>query len=331
MVTLKETERDIISLAQLDADTPVAQIAKQLNLKEHTVRYTLSKLEDSGVIRRLLYVNLYRVGFVEYQLFLRLANNTPAEEKKLVDTLLTSERVSWLVRLGGTYSLGLAFMAQSTADCVSFINGIIERSGVQLSDRAFSVLASRSYFGVKHLSHQPIERRMVDMGTVGSALVDWEELDHEILKLLSDSKMSSSAAIARSLGKPESTVQYRLKTLRERDILCRTVYLVDPDSYGMSAFRLRAVVSAPTRALRDKLHAWAFNHPNVLSCLHCLGPWDFEFRVEVRDPKSAITVAQSLAEVGGAAVASTEIVPTLETIRLLHYPFKKWPVKRDFF
>ena len=331
MVTLNDTERAIVSLAQLDADASVPQIAKQLRLKEHTVRYTLSKLEDAGVITRLLYVNLYRVGFVEYQLFLRLASNTPTEERKLIETLLGSERVSWLVRLGGTYPLGVAFMAQSTADCVSFINQMIERSGVQLAERTFAVLAGRSYFGVKHLTAEPAERRMVDMGTVGAGLVAWEELDHEILRLLSDRDTSSSAAIARALGKPESTIQYRLKTLRERGILCRTVYLVNPDSYGMSAFRLRAVVRSPSKALRDKLHAWAFGHPNVLSCLHCLGPWDFEFRVEVGDPKSALTVAQSLAEAGGTAIASTEIVPALETMRLLHYPFKKWPVNREFF
>ena len=331
MVSLNETERAVVSLAQLDADVPVAQLAKQLQLREHTIRYTLAKLEEAGVITRLLYVNLYRVGFVEYQLFIRLASNTPAEEKRLIDTLVSSERVSWLVRLGGTYSIGVAFMAQSTADCVSFINHMIERSGVQLAERTFSVLASRSYFGVKHLTSQPFECRMVDMGTVGAEVVPWEELDHEILTLLADSKMSSSAAIARALGKPESTIQYRLKTLRERGVLCRTVYLVNPDSYGMSAFRLRAVVRAPTKGLRDKLHAWALNHPNVLSFLHCLGPWDFELRVEVQDPKSAITVAQSLSEAGGGFVTSTEIVPALETMRLLHYPFKQWPVNRDFF
>jgi DNA-binding Lrp family transcriptional regulator len=327
MIRLSDTDRAILSLAQLDADAPVAAIAKTLKLKEHTVRHTLSKLQDAGVIRRLLYVNLYRVGFVEYYLFLKLNNNTPAEEQKLLDVLSASERVTWLVRLGGKYSLGIAFLARSIAESVSFVEELGDKCGVQLSERALLILAGRAYFGVKHLSPQSISVRPVDMGTLGSELVEWEEMDHLVLRSLSSSAQGSAASVARELGKPESTITYRIKSLKDRGILNRTVYLVNPDSYGMSAYRLRATVHTPGKKVREKMYAWAATHPNVLSFLHCLGPWDFEFRVEVADPKDAIRVAHDLTESVGSVVSSTEIVPTLESKCLSHYPLKSWPIR----
>jgi len=331
MMRLNDTDRAILAHAQLDADAPISGIAKALKLKEHTVRYTLSRLQDAGVIKRLLYVNLYRVGYVEYYLFLKLANNTPVEEQKLIDAFLLSERVTWVVRVGGSYSLGVAFLARSIAESVSFIEELTERCRVPVAERAFLVLAGRSYFGVKHLTPYPVSSNVVDMGTLGAEEVSWEELDHLVLRSLASNAQASAASVARELGKPESTIQYRIKSLRDRGILNRTVYLINPDSYGMSAYRLRATVSSPSRGVREKIYAWAAAHPNVLSFLHCLGPWDFEFRVEVADPKDTIKIAQDLSGSLGSVVASTEIVPTLEMKRLLHYPFKSWSKRGDFF
>jgi len=327
MIRLNDTDRAILAQAQLNADAPVGVIAKTLRLKEHTVRYSLSRLQEAGVIQRLLYVNLYRVGFVEYYLFMKLTNNTPAEEQKLIDAFLRSERVTWIVRVGGKYSLGVAFLARSIAESVSFIEQLSDRYGVQLAERAFLALAGRAYFGVKHLEAKSSGSSPVDMGTLGTEQFELEELDHLILRSLATSLTGSIASVARELGKPESTIQYRLKILRERGIYNRTVYLINPDSYGMSAYRLRATVHTPGKAVRESMYAWAAQHPSVLSFIHCLGPWDFEFRVEVDDPRDAVKVAHDLTQSLGSAVSSTEIVPTLESKRLLHYPFKSWPIE----
>ena len=331
MIKLTDSERAILTHAQLDADEPVGAVAKALKMKEHTVRYTLSRLQDQGVIKRLLYVNLYRVGFVEYYLFLKLANNTPEEEQKLIDTFLLSERVTWIVRVGGKYSLGVAFLARSIGEAVSFLEELSDRCGVLLAERAFLVMAGRAYFGVKHLTSRAIHSRYVDMGSLGTGIVEWEELDHLVLRSLAASPDGSVAAVARELGKPESTIQYRIKTLKERGILNRTVFYINPVSTGMSAYRLRATVHRPGKSVREKAHAWAAAYPNVVSFLHCLGPWDFEFRVEVGDPRDALKVVQDFTACLGPVVSSTEIVPTLENKCLSHYPFKSWPMKGDLF
>ncbi len=331
MVRLNDTELAILAHAQLDADTPVNVLAKALSMREHTVRHALSRMEEAGVISRLLYVDLYRIGFVEYYLFLKLASNTPAEEKKLIDTLSASERVTWIVRVGGNYSIGFAFMARSISECVAFIDEVMERSAVRASERAFLVLAERTYFGVKHLAPLPSGTLPVEMGSVGKEPVEFEEIDHLVLRALAASKSGFAASIAREVGRPESTVQYRLKTLQDRGILRRCVYLVNPETYGRSAYRLRAVIKSPSKSVRDKIYSWSKSHPNILSFLHCLGPWDFEFRVEVADPKEALSIAQNLTETVGDAISHTEIVPTLETKRLLHYPFKNWPLAPGLF
>lgn len=330
MFKLSDVDRQVLSVAQADADLPYAEIAERLKLKQHTVRYTLAKLDDAGVIRRLTCVNLSRIGFGEYFLVLTLKNRTPVLQQRLVEAAQQSDHIVWLLELGGEYHLGVVFLASSLVDASLFIEQLIERSGVEVSQRILSLRVSRSYFGVKHLS--PVkEQKRLNMGAIGTEHVAWEPLDHEILKLLSSNSATSSSALAKQLGKPESTIHYRIKQLKARGILYNAVYYVSPESYGMSAYRLHISAATPSQRLRDAFHDWARVHPNILAAFHTLGPWDFELRVEVQDFRQAMQLSQEISEQFHPQINRVEVIPAFAVQPLCHYPFRRWPTPGELF
>ena len=330
MYRLCEVERKILSIAQADADLPCIEIARRLNLKQHTVRYALTKLQEAGVIQRLTCVNLAKIGYGEYFLVVNIKDRSPASQKRLVETIKQSDHVVWLLELGGEYHLGVVYLASSILDATLFVEELCSRSEVEFSKKILSLRVARAYFGVKHLS--PIrEQRRFDMGTIGAEAGEWDHTDHEILHALASNTVESPSTIARLLGKPESTILYRLKLLKQKGILHNTVYYIHPESYGMASYRLHVAMLAPSAKLRESLHLWACNHPNVLAAFHSLGPWDFELRVEVPDFRGAMQLAQELNEKFSPNVSKVEVIPAFALQALCHYPFRQWPTAGDFF
>lgn len=330
MSRLSDVERKILSVAQRDADLSCGEIAHTLNLKPHTVRYALTKLQEAGVIKRLVCVNLAKLGFGEYYLAINLKDRSHANQKRLVKAIRQSDHVVWLLELGGEYHLGIVFLARSILDASMFVEELCARSEVELSKRSLSLRVARAYFGVKHL-HPLREQQRFDMGTIGSELATWDPLDHEILHALSSNAAANTTGIARLLGQPESTVQYRIKQLRLRGILHSTVYHINPETYGMASYRLHVTVTAPSVELREGLLSWARSHPNVLAAFHTLGAWDFEFRTEVPDFRAATRLAEELSERFSPNIARVEVIPAFPLQPLQHYPFRRWPTEGRLF
>jgi|GEM_PF-6725294 len=330
MLRLSDSEKAIIAAAQLDADVTPNSIAKQLKLQVHSVRYTLSKMLDVGLINRLTCVNLARLGLVEYYFVVKLKSKTTTSIKKMVDILRKSDHVVWILELGGDYHLGVVFLAKSIKDATLFAEQVMERSKVEAKQHNICIRVSRTYFGVKYLGN--VEKfEPVNLGNLTITETEWDEYDHEILKAMASNTENESRSIAKLLGKPEATVHYRMKQLMAKGILSRQVYMVDTTKLGMLHYRIHLQTSSPSADLRNGLYTWGLNHKNVLACFHCIGPWDFEYRVEVSEPQQAMEISRELGDKFGDDLANIEVIPCVSLSTLRHYPFQRMPTEGCFF
>lgn len=69
----------------------------------------------------------------------------------------------------------------------------------------------------------------------------------------------------------------------------------------------------------------------ILAAFHTLGAWDFEFRTEVPDFRSATRLAEELSEQFSPNIAKVEVIPAFPLQPLQHYPFRRWPTAGRLF
>ena len=93
---LSERKSQILSALYLQADLTTREIAQQLQIKEHTVRRETEWLVESDIIRRQSFIDVYRLGFVQYELYLSLGAQKQASVNRFLKLILVSDRVAWV-------------------------------------------------------------------------------------------------------------------------------------------------------------------------------------------------------------------------------------------
>lgn len=71
---------------------------------------------------------------------------------------------------------------------------------------------------------------------------------------------------------------------------------------------------------KSNIYRWAARHPNVVTYIECVGPWDIELRVEVWAPENAAEVTRDLLDQFGREIISIELVPLFGFIRAKNFP-----------
>ena len=64
---LTERQREIALALQLNARANLSDTARQLGMREHTLRYSLQRMRSAGLIRPVAFLNPYALGFSKYE------------------------------------------------------------------------------------------------------------------------------------------------------------------------------------------------------------------------------------------------------------------------
>ena len=77
---LNPKDREILAAAELQGSATVAELGKLTGYRQHTVRYSLDRFKEQGLIRRRCYVNLFSLGYSYYILYFSLSPQAQEQE-----------------------------------------------------------------------------------------------------------------------------------------------------------------------------------------------------------------------------------------------------------
>jgi DNA-binding Lrp family transcriptional regulator len=153
---LSRRSRAILLASQLKADQTIEELAESTRIPPHTLRRELNSLRERGLIVRLPFVDVFRLGFVESQLFFSVApDKSEGSVAGLVRLLRKSWRVPWLATLGGTYQYGVTILGKDLSDTVEFLDSISPTHRAMLQDKVVNTLVSFRYLLKRHLIEEP--------------------------------------------------------------------------------------------------------------------------------------------------------------------------------
>lgn len=116
------------------------------------------------------------------------------------------------------------------------------------------------------------------------AAISLDELDYEIVRVLSHDPELTNKAVAAAVGSAESTCAYRIRRLRDSAVIRPRRLELDEVRLG---YPLRAVVMVflanHSREVVDRFMASMVSTPNVLQVMNLTGRYDFMVTVAVAD------------------------------------------------
>jgi DNA-binding Lrp family transcriptional regulator len=254
-------------------------------------------LSEQGILKRAVLIDQSKLGYEQWVAYVSFSSGQSTSRKRALSWVGKHPHVAWFAELGNEYHVGVAFNAKSAVDVERFLHdfGVAHGGGYRRKAVAralgFTTL-SKHYL----LSSATKQRREVIEVPESKERVEVDTKDLQILAALGGDPTGSRLALAKRLGLPRTTIEYRLKRLVEERVIVRELYHVSGRLLGAHLYRALISLKGFVADGRSRILAFALSEPSVVSLTHCLGAWDLEVSLEVSEPRQAIDLIDRLAD-----------------------------------
>lgn len=305
---LTEKEATVLASIELRADAPMKLLQKESGLREHTIRYALRSLINRKVITPLPFINLHRLGFTIYSLFFTVGGEKRGAHDALIRSFVAAPNVLWVGEFGGEFQYGVGFGAKHVSELSQFLDAISKKHGAIFHDKAVSVQLSSTVYPRRYLSSRKSSAQPITVTFGKREPVSIDATDAKILSALTTHGTWSHRQIALKIQIPLSTVELRIRKLREQGVIAGDIYSVDASQFDMESFKLLVYTKGLDSALTGKLDLYCRTNPNVTTLIDCLGSWGYEVNVEVRRPDQLSHTIQQIYEQFGTSIHTIKVL-----------------------
>ena len=264
----------------LNARASAAEIAKKVRRSKETVNFRINRLIDEEYICYFYTVyNTSKLGWYHHKVYLKFKNITPEKEKELFEYLLAQPRLSYLASVEGYYDGIFLIMARDSQDMVESLHPFLAKFGdyIQQKDLVTFLATHRLnnrflYAGEKSMDYcyqVPLEHYKLD------------EIDRQVLRLLSDNARLPLTQIANKLGIDPKTVKYRMKKLEKDRIIIGYVSAPNFSKLGLQFAQINMTFKDPT--ITKSVIEYFKSTNACLFAIELLGKYDLLVEVHVKD------------------------------------------------
>lgn len=322
-LTLRQEQ--ILAFIYHQADLPTKEIARKLGIREHTVRREIERFSLENIIRRQSFIDIYRLGYVQYELYLSLGAQKPSSVDRFLKFIISSERVAWVGQFSGEFQYVIAVCCRTPHELLEFISQVGRTVGVALTDRQMSIRLSYTEFPLKHFATRDFGPKRIHFGVPGDEVID--RLDHDILKALSHPDYAGNNALAARLKIPQSTCHARIQRLTKRGIIAGSTYVIDFSKVGLQAFTLLLKTRTHSKQLTEALIGYGEKHPAVAFVAEGIGAFDYKIGILLRLASDIVSTSQQISDVLGDQLVTCSCLTSFDYLKVARYPFETYLIQ----
>jgi len=309
---MRVSKRDgrLLALMQFHADSSVSQRAEESGFKQHIIHYVLKRYSDSGAIRRGVLLDLGRLGMRQFTILFSLSRDGIKQRSKILTYFKSNSQVVWFGVLGGSYQYSVTILVKELDEVHLFLSKLAAKFGDILSKKAISALLSFSVFEKNYLfttdraASRELRSTQTQLGNV-----ELEKLDWALLRALLKEDFVSIQETARQLGVQRSTIDYRLRKLKQEKVLVSSLFYISAARLGFHTYKLYLSARGSPPRLHNNLTRFAYEEPHIVNFSHCLGLWDYALTVEVFEPEQAIKIMEDIQQCFEREIDEIQLLP----------------------
>lgn len=317
---LSDAQLQVLVSMRLNARAPVPAVAKQLRLKQSTVRSALNYLESRSIVEPFALINLSPLGFTEYDITCRLAFTSDAEREKFYRYLSSCKQVIQILKLGGSFQCTFTICAKSPIEVDSLLQTIGSTFGPVCINEAVCVCLRYRIFSPQYLS--PKAKLVRSSVTVSTNPYDTaiDETDRLILTSLAHDPKASLREIEMATKIPLATLSRRIRELERRGVFQGYIWQIRPEPFSHSCFRVYISLRGLSAKLKSRLDEFAQEHLNITYLIEWLGSWQYCLGLIVEDSSQATQIVNQVGDILGSAIDQIILVPVIEDIKMKFFP-----------
>ena len=289
MPTRDDLKRRLLGVLSVSGGITVGQLAKELGTKPHVVRYQMQQLIDSNTIRRTVLVNPWALGLQAFNIFFDLP---PRNAKAAIEFLKGRPEVLWLARNGGPRRYEVTLIAEDFRGIREILEALGEDVGVHVERPVFSVEGEMCHWGLRFLLEATNTPPLVRFA-IPKEPVKLDELDRQLVWYFNQVSEATVNNATRVVHAAQSTIQYRLKRLKDEQVISDDVFF---PTLQQGFVQAQLVLNMLSRSKENQARIFRFcqDEKNVQSLICGVGSWDFKLIVDGDSIGDILTVQDRL-------------------------------------
>lgn len=285
------------------------------------VRRALHQLHVDGLIKLRPYCNPFAIGYDEYVAWISLHAADRSQRRALCEALCKSSRTTYVTDVQGQYQIFAMFLARSTEDVETFFDTLSEAAPRTLFSKTIAQVRQVTLFTPKRFLKQSSDASSLSYSRTRE-MHSLDEVDRKLLTAFASAKNSSSTELARSIGLPVSTVNYRIKTLMAKGIILAVGYTSARFDDGVIPFGLLIQTTSSSPQKRKDLWRFCKDHPKASAILDVVGPWEHQVEVELLDGREIAEIVQEFHDAFPTYIRNIVTISVGTPHKLTPYPLQ---------
>lgn len=282
---LKLDKKDLKILYELDlnARQSYSQIAKKVGLNKNSVNYRINRMIRENIIQGFYTeIDMYKLGFTLYRIFLRLGNITINKENELIDFFVNYSNTGWVFSVEGNFDLVAGLYFKTNQEYKEFENWLFDKFGNIIENKVVSIFTKmyqlrRGYLIIDKSTQKPYTL----IGELSDIKID--NLDNKILQILSMNARLPTYKIANTLDTTPNIIAYRIKNLIKNRIILSSRVMLNLEILGYEWYKIHFKLKNINSGARKKLNNYILSNPFSVYINEAIGGFDFEPEFNVAD------------------------------------------------
>jgi len=256
----------------------LVQLGKKLKKSPQRLKYAISRLRTSGIIRDSYAVFDYSYfGLLKFRVYFKGAYIGEKDKARAISKLRGIPYVSAIYELIGEYDLVVEFLSTNPSKFNKEFKNAVKLLPKQSDHKTIlnlvTYLCPRNYLKTG--------TKKVEMIIGGDRdIVDLSENDWIVIKTLLEKPKARLTELAKSTKLNPRTVKNKIIDLEERKILNGFKSIVDTNAIGVTKTRLFLKLHNVTQDRETNLVDFLIKNNNVVQINKTIGDWDVEIDIE---------------------------------------------------
>ena len=315
---MDEIDKKIMFELDKNSRRSIKEISKVLKLKKDTVAYRVKQLEENKIIYGYYTVIDYsKLGYMLGRLYIKFQNTNLEIEEKIINYLLNLKSTFTVYRTEGQCDLAIGFLVKSLEEYNEILIKFQEKYKQYIYDKKVSIFIN----WIQHYRNYLVEERLRDysgLSTGKSEKMNFDNVDVEILKTISENSKFSLIDLSKKLKLSSMALIYRIKQLQKKKIILGFRALIDYSKFNYEYYKIDLEIEDLTKL--NQLKNYAKQHPNVLYEDITMGGSDFEFDAELKGSEDFYKLIEDLKEKFPGLIRNYKYYKARKIYKYVYFP-----------
>ena len=276
-------DQKILYELDLDSSQSFLDLAKKLEIPNETIAFRVKRLQKNDYIKNFITtLNTSRLGSFYYKFFFKFQKNTPEIDKNIMNYLANSRGIAYLAKLEGRFDCTFLVLSQCTKDLTDFLVPFKEKFGEYILEQEILTMTSVHRFNFRFFYENGQLLHTKYPEDIKNPEID--DLDYAIITTLAKNSRASFNELAKSNKVHPNVIRYRIKKLKEAEILGSSVLDIDFKKFGVEQYQIDFTLKDQRSV--ETIIKLATSFPEITFATVTLGKYDLTLEFAVKNKEA---------------------------------------------